>query len=332
MREFHSMPDRDFVKPRNYIGASDMGALAGVDKYRTRVQVYEDLMRAKQGLMPLFSGNAACTAGHDLESLVLSKFISERWGESHAKRFMLSRLNDAEKFQIVPKNGSLRDFENTINIHSWTEVNGDESTAHPDLLIIENGKPLNVQAKVTTFMNTRTSLDPRYGYDKKDLTQTGLALATYFQVQAEMHVFEIEESFVCVMHGYDHRTYGPIDYNAEVAALLMGLASKMMICVENDTPPEPVNFEDLMLLYPDVNEGSVLELEGIQGEDMANDARTYETASERMKKAEELKKNAKFFIGRKMKDYHSCTVDGVEVVKMRKCRNGRYPVIGKDFK
>lgn len=74
-----------------FIGGSEVGAILGVDPYKTRLQVYEE----KLGLAPAFEGNA-----HTKRGIRLEEVAAEEYAEKHGVK--LHRVNERLRDKTYP--------------------------------------------------------------------------------------------------------------------------------------------------------------------------------------------------------------------------------------
>ena len=82
MNNWTYMKDRDFSEGRKYIGASDMGTLAGLVPQRTPRMLWEELTGRSEG----FKGNSRTYWGHRQEPLILGEYIKKVTGDAGSRR------------------------------------------------------------------------------------------------------------------------------------------------------------------------------------------------------------------------------------------------------
>ena len=165
------MDDRNFDKPRLYIGGSDIATIAGKNRWKTPLMLFQDLQLAKNGEEGGFQGNDATRFGTDLEAYVISRYIEDTYDKQEAKGFLASRLEGIERYQVIVThpNGNI-DFSKTTYFHSWQEIKDEQHDficVHPDCIVTCNGaQPYIIEAKCTSPYNKRG--DNKYeGYDLK---------------------------------------------------------------------------------------------------------------------------------------------------------------------
>ena len=135
MNPITTLKDTTFSRGRDYIGASDMGTLAGLTKrYRTPVDLYLERI----GEAEPFSGNEHTRWGHIQENNILAEYAQRNGGDFDG--FMLSRYND-----------ELCYYCGDAVFRSLTEArhpDNDRFVAHADLLVEpREDEPYLVQAK-----------------------------------------------------------------------------------------------------------------------------------------------------------------------------------------
>lgn len=238
MNNWGYMKDRDFSEGRKYIGASDMPTIAGISPYKTPLTLWEELTGRAEG----FKGNNRTAWGHRQEPLILGEYVRQITGSDEARNdFITSRLWGDQQFE---------------KFHSWTEClpeGKDRFVAHADLLDLSGKIPILVQGKNSgAYAAATRKRDPNKGYDPEDMSSNGIPLAVYFQEQWEMYCYGIESAYVAVLiDGADWRLYGPINYSKKTTEKLLALSERMLWHVDNDKPPTPQTWEDVVKLNPE---------------------------------------------------------------------------------
>lgn len=256
MNNFTYMKDKDFSSGRDYIGASDMTTITGINEYQSPYELWETRTGRKKG----FSGNFLSAEGHFKEAGILGKklaydsliknigpdFTPQEWlsaiTSERVNNFITSRLWNEVQFE---------------NLHSWTEARAPENkrhVAHADLLNLSEKSIPITQAKNTGVYaaNTRKR-NPYKGYAKDDLSQNGIPLGVFFQEQWEMYCYGVPRAEVAVdIGGNEWKLYGPIDYNKKTVEKLVILADAMLECIDTDTPPDPQTWPDVLSMFPDL--------------------------------------------------------------------------------
>lgn len=278
MNNFTYMTDRNFSKGRKYIGASDMATLANVNQpYSTPVSFWEEYTGRKES----FKGNARTAAGHLMEPTILGEYIRKKYIEENTtpetteetKKIIAKQAKREASDFIVSRNWGEANHE---NYHSWTECSPKDKprfVAHADLLDLNGEIPILIQAKNTgQFAADQNKKNPFKGYSKKDLSQNGVNIGVYLQEQWEMYCYGINKAYVAVLiDGWDWRLYGPIHYNKKDVEKLVVLAEKMLWHIDNDVPPEPKNWPDVLSLFPNMEKNTKTVLtpeEEIQAKEM----------------------------------------------------------------
>lgn len=282
--------ERDFSEGRDYIGASDMGALAGIDKYKTPYKLWAKLTNTvTEERDPCLEEKA--TWGHALEPNVIWMFLAQRYGATLADKWMQSRIKGSSKHKMA----------NGVIVHSFTEARCpqfDKGVAHADCLVVEPDTYLNetgemvegetylIEAKTTTLFNKR-DVDPRYGYDFSLDTDKAIPLGVYLQVQWQMLCYGVFKTYTCcLMGGQAWKVFGPSIYAPKIAEKLLAKAQKMWRHVEAKEAVQPKDFEDVCHMFPHV-EGKTSQVVNaeVEAEAMAKVLRAAKL-SEKIKKYE----------------------------------------------
>jgi len=220
------------------IGSSDIPILAGLLKKwdQTPVTLFyskkEDIQQEE---------NAQMEWGNNLEPIILSKFISNKGEIDEAKQLIVSATNEKpqehSKWQIL------------------TEARHPEynfALAHADLL--NRNDEYIVEAKSTSSFAAKRRDNPDFGYMEDDLTENGIPASVYLQVQWQMFVYGVKQSYVSVLvDTSDYREYGVILPNKKVQEACLALAARFWECLLKDIPPSPQTFKDVSLVFPKSN-------------------------------------------------------------------------------
>lgn len=312
MYNFHQMRDRKFSEHRFFVGASDIACLCNLDRYRTMLEFY----RVIKGIDESFSGNDMTKRGHDLEAYTIACWIEEEYTEEAAIAFRVSRLAGDPLF-LLPDGSKL---------HSWTEAIDPDYPfimAHSDTIHEKDGVFINLEGKTTSRDNRRRD-DPKEGYDFKDTSVEGLPLRVQLQNQIQMHCYKVVETFVYVFV-LDIRKiikYGPVTYNRDLAMALIERACVFWDHVMTDTPPDPANFSDSLIMWPDIIDDSL-----VLGENGSISARAakkkYWKAHKIMKKMEAVKKGIAFKMSKYMQGKKALyTDDNKKIAGLSKTKTG----------
>lgn len=237
MNDWRYMKDREFKKGRNYLGASDAPTLAGINPYQTPLELWEIFTGRVKG----FSGNELTKWGHIQEINILAEYVHKTTGSSETRNdFITSLVWGEEKFN---------------KFHSWTEAVYPENNrilSHADLLDLSGEIPVIIQAKNSgEFAAAQRKRDVNRGYDREDMTSNGIPLSVYFQEQMELMTYGLPRAWVAVLIGGNSwKLYGPIEYNKKTVEKLLALYMRFLWHVDNDTPPTPETWSDVVKLNP----------------------------------------------------------------------------------
>lgn len=308
MNEFTYMKDREFREGRFYIGASDWATLSGINQYQTPYQFWAIWTGREKG----FTGSFRSVEGHFKEAGILGKGIAMdmlieqgimspnpgQWmkaiSSERVNNFITSRLWGDVQFE---------DF------HSWTEaimpienirgIAGSKAAdriqgricAHADLLNMGLKTPLITQAKNSGMMATNTrKRNPFKGYAKDDLSQNGIPLSVYLQEIGEMMCYGLPEANVEVeIDGADWRRYGPVKYRKKDAEKLLILADRMLWHIDNDKPPTPENWPDVLAQFPDFEKATKSTVSDAEELDCKNHIAQFHKCSDKIKVLQDRK-------------------------------------------
>lgn len=225
---------RDFHAARRAgVGSSDIPTLAGLTlRYgQTPLKLWE----LKTGRAEPWPGNDATWWGRKLEDDILYRYVHDHLDPETAARFLAGKLRGRST-------GPLKVL--TECVHPQYRY----ALAHADL--VSEREPHIVEAKSHSFHAAKRHEDPDFGYDPEDRTQNGLPASVFLQVQWQLLVYGIVTGTVAALiNTNDYREY-PVTADPRTQEKLLALAERFWWHVEHDTPPAPVNWEDVQRLYP----------------------------------------------------------------------------------
>ncbi len=278
--------NRSFEKGREYIGASDIPTLAGLNKRygQTPLHFWEVFTGRKEG----FKGNSRTYWGHMQEPNILKEYIRKNTSVN-SQGWLISRLGGSHEFS---------------GLYSFTEAQNPDypyAVAHADLLDTTGEFtefPLLIQAKNTGLFAAKRSEDQIKGYDKDDKSQNGVPLAVYLQEQWELFCYGIEASYVAVLiDGANWNLYGPITPHKRTIEKCLALAEKMWWHIQRDKPPKPETWPDVVSLFPEMEEGTATIIGGQDYEDMLKMREELKAVNRRIKKLESKKEDIQNAVG-----------------------------------
>ena len=283
------MIDFDYLKPgesfegRRYIGASDMPTLTGISKYKTPLKLWEQLTGRDTGS----SSSRFTEWGHKAEDMILAEYINRTCGDIEARDFIASRMLGDNVYEYYHSNTAARYRDNNRLV------------AHADLIDLTGENPVIIEAKNTgEFAAMQRKRDVNAGYDRDDMSENGIPLGVYYQVQFQMALYEIDMAYVTVLiGGNDWRMYGPVRYSKSVAENLISLSYRMLELVDTDTPPTPQTWQDVTALFPHTEKGKQVILDGEDEINIRSMLEEYGKLSEKEKKIAERKEDIKNAIG-----------------------------------
>lgn len=273
----------DFNKDRsNTIGASDIVVITGNSGYKTVRDLYEIKKEIKKD-----SAGRKALWGNLHESNILLEFLSL----AYKKNVPYFNFNAGWKKTKI-ESSDYEFFRYSEFIHPQYPY----MKVHPDMIAVDaENKTIryNVQAKSHSIGGFKRSEGKLNGYDREDMSASGLSIGTYLQIQYEMLVI----SEACKAHGweFDSISYVPVladtnnlyiygsnrtpiiddtgnrtgyDYsfpgiksNAKHQERCLAAAINFKKCLDKSTPPEPNNND---LAAVDVMPDSILTVAGEQ--------------------------------------------------------------------
>lgn len=289
MNDFTYLKDKDFKKGRRYIGASDIPTLAlfNVKYNQTPLTLWEE----KTGRRDPFRGNERTRAGHELEHIVL------KWGlEKLTENNNYYYSNDYLKYFLISR---LKGINDCVGLFSFTEARHPKYNfivSHADL--IDNNTEFIMEGKTTGFFGGKRNDDINLGYDKNDMTANGIPSAVYLQVQTQMLCYGISAAYVSVMIDTGiHRLYGPIKAHKKTQEKILAIADKFWWYVENDKPPKPNTWNDIVILNPNLDRESKTVIAGVDEEKVKQMKQEKRDIAKKIKKLEAREEDIKNAIG-----------------------------------
>jgi hypothetical protein len=131
--------------------------------------------------------------------------------------------------------------------------------AHADVLFDDPEEPYIIEAKTVGAMaGKRREGQVFSGYDVDDLTAQGVPDAVFLQVQWQMMCYGVDLAYVAALIDNQFYTFGPIHAEKKVQESCLALAERFWRLVEADTAPAPETWDDVVSMYPLVEETSAM--------------------------------------------------------------------------
>lgn len=270
MNNFKFLKDKDFSQGRRYIGASDVSTIALLNlKYgQTPLTLWEYLTGRKE--RP--KAGIRAHMGHELEDLALKKGLEKLgYSKGYVTDFLITRLQNRVFFQ---------------ELRSWTEFRCPDHpyiVCHPDLIDVNRNR--NIEAKSHGFFGALRRDDINYGYDKDDDSVNAIPASIYLQIQTQALCIGNPESYVSALIDNIPHLYGPIAPHVKTQEKILAICERFWWHVENDKPPKPETWADVIALNPDLDKENKTVISGEQEE-----------------KVREMKERAKIIRARQKKD------------------------------
>lgn len=192
------------------IGASEIGAIAGISKWATPLDIYE----RKLGLSPEFEGNVFTEMGHELEPIVARQFIKRR-----------------------------PEFE----LHDFMNEDGSEVVLyHPDypFIGVQPDRGLLLGGKMVGNLECKTTVA---NWDAESIPLDYFSQAQFQAGIMRLNGYPIEEVYIAVLKSYYDFFYGAFSFDEEYFQTLVDLAVRFWEDhVLKEVPPPPSNSADLL--------------------------------------------------------------------------------------
>ena len=227
------------------IGSSDIPIIIKTSDTKIKKTTYQ-LWEEKRGECEQFSGNDATEWGHELEPLLLARFIKNKIGEKTAYQFKLDYILHEHYRDITT-------YKPPTLYHPFTECRYPKlpwAVAHADC-IYTGENPYNIEAKTGRYF-ARVKREGVEGFDLEDHSANGVPSDVLLQVQWQMLIYNIAFTYVLLL----------VDDNKfhvyEVPAIfrwwpfMLEKASLFYNCCITGEKPQPENFDDVKKLFPDV--------------------------------------------------------------------------------
>lgn len=342
----------DFQKIRsNKIGASDIPALitnpekpneslAGYG--RTPLTVWQE----KTGKLKREPPGLPAEMGHYMENKAIELFL--RYFEFPRRELILLQLKIlAEMDNTYLDKLSCKDHCFKYHTQYYTE----NKIAHPDAIYIPEDyyekekklkyegitidltKPFIFEAKSARFFSAkRPEGSIVSGYDFKLKTWHGIALKSYFQIQYQLALFDIDVAYLGLISDTSDFHVWEIKANKEHQKELMNIADVMTMHIKQDTPPKElvINQADIKMLYPHMKDDFIT-LSGEKYETAKIIVDEFKKAKDQEKKWKEKKLEALDSMSVILQDYKELR-DSSGVMAAWQTRKGRESVSITDMK
>lgn len=242
MNNFTFYKDDVREEGRVFVGASDMPTLCNLTK-RSALEKWE----VDTGRTESFKGNDFTEMGHELEPLVLSRFIKKQYQDPKtAYRFKLD--------YILHEHHRLDTYKPPTPFYSFTEAvhpDFDFCVAHADMLNIENSRTTEVKTG-GYFARVRRNDSP--GFDLEDHSENGIPADVMIQKQFQFMCYGNTEGEVVLLVDDNKMHIYEVKAKPHWYPKMIELASRYMWCVKNDKPPIPKHFGDIKKIFPEVTD------------------------------------------------------------------------------
>jgi predicted phage-related endonuclease len=223
----HINPDTFTQHRNNGIGASEIAVLAGASEFSTPYMIWKQKAHnvsqiVTPELQKLFD------AGHQQEPITLFNFLKTR-NEDLANEVLIKHIQKKH----FPKKSSTQIFTR------FNHPKYDFMYCHPDMVY----NNMNIEAKFSQYTKS---------FDFNDLTEEGIPLNYYIQIQYQMMCTGIKTSALALNYqGGGYYEYIPINPNYDLMEKMTKIAYDFWQLVERKEPPMPETRNDVKDLFPD---------------------------------------------------------------------------------
>jgi len=227
------------------IGSSDIPIIIKTPGSIIKKSTYE-LWEEKSHRVDQFSGNEKTAWGHDLEPLLISRFIKQRYDRKTAHYYKIDYMLHEDYRD--PDN-----YDPPTSFHSFTECRHPEypwAIAHADCIYTEH-QEYNIEAKSGGYY-ARVKRNEIEGFDLTDLTITGVPSDVLLQIQWQMFVYDLNLTYVLLLVDTNRFFVYEVPAIKKWWPLILEKVSYFYNCCKNDTPPQPEKYSDVSKLFPDV--------------------------------------------------------------------------------
>lgn len=273
------------------IGGSDVAIILGLSTYKTPYQLYLEKIGAVESD---FNETELQEWGHRIEPIIRIKFAEE-----HGVR-LRAPVEDAKYAPLC----DLITYDLESQVHPFNEfLRGNLDGFIPELNAIHEIKCSN------QFMAAQ------WGEDGSDV----IPMQYLVQVAHYCAVMNADRAYITVLiGGHDYREF---IYNRDLALeeKIINAAKTFWDCVQNKTPPAPVNQVDLRLMFPKHNPEKTLTI----APDIKEQLTTLTETKFKIKQLSEVEEQYKFNIMQFMQDAECLVNDeGVPIVSWKANKRG----------
>jgi len=226
------------------IGSSDIPVIIKPKGSKIKKTTYE-LFEEKRGECEVFTGNDATSWGHDLEPLLIAKFIEKNVNRKFAHEFKVD--------YILHEDYRYPGYKPPTMFHPFTECRHPKfpwAVAHADC-IYAGAIPYSLEAKTGGYF-ARVKREGVEGFDLEDHTINGVPTDIILQVQWQMLVYNIHLTYVLLL--VDDNKFHVYEVQAipKWWPLMLEKASRFYNCCITGEKPQPETFDDVKKLLPEV--------------------------------------------------------------------------------
>ncbi len=250
MNEYTFYKD-DVRDGRLFIGSSDLPVIVKTKKTKLK-KSKRDLWLEKREMIEGSTGNEATRWGHELEPLVISRFIMDFEDEMTAYKFKVD--------QILHQNYRTDDYEPPTDFIPYTEAHAEIApwaVAHADALYVgDKSEPFLIEAKTGRYF-ARIARDDMEGFvidEDDDLPDTEkIPIEVMLQVQWQMLCYNVNLTYVLLFCDNQYFCYKIPAYR-KWWPLLLEQASVFYNQCKTGEEPTPEKKEDVFSMFPELKD------------------------------------------------------------------------------
>jgi len=229
------------------IGSSDIPIIIKTRNSRIKKSAYE-LWEEKTGRVEPFQGNDFTTWGHELEPLLISAFIRQKYNAKIAYKFKVDYIlhqewRDPEKYNPP------------TFFHSFTECKHPQfqwAIAHGDCIYHNRKDDTAILEAKTGGYYSRVKREDFEGFDLDDHSSTGVPPDILLQVQWQMLVYDIDFTYVLFLIDDNKFHIYEVPAIKKWFPLMLEKASRFLWHCQKDKPPQPEKYNDVKKLFPEI--------------------------------------------------------------------------------
>lgn len=233
------------------IGSSDIPVIIKTKNSRIKKSQYE-LWEEKTGRVEHFTGNDYTTWGHELEPLLITAFIRQKYNAKTAYKFKVDYILHQDWRDPIK-------YHPPTAFHSFTECRHKQfpwAVSHSDCIYNDHDSPFQLEAKTGGYYS-RVRRENFEGFDLEDHTATGVPSDILLQVQWQMLCYDIDFTYVLLLVDDNKFHIYEVPAIKKWFPLMLEKASRFLWYCQKDKPPQPEKYDDVKKLFPEIKDKAI---------------------------------------------------------------------------